>query len=119
MAAYRYLKNEKVTEAYLMENLTMCCKHRIKGKKVLVLCDTTDYNLNSHKNRIKDIQGLGWSGDNTTLGFMHQGLLVHDREQKAKCNGWAGSYFYYRDSPEKHVRSYRSNTSIEGKESFK
>lgn len=83
------------------------------------MCDTTDYNLNSHKNRIKDIQGLGWSGDNTTLGFMHQGLLVHDREQKAKCYGWAGSYFYFRDSPEKHIRSYRANTPIEGKESYK
>lgn len=86
---------------------------------MLVLCDTTDYNLNNHKNRITDMQGLGWSGDNTTIGFMHQGLLVHDREKKSKCYGWAGSYFYYRVSPEKHIRSYRDNTPIEGKESYK
>lgn len=65
------------------------------------------------------MQGLGWSGDNTTIGFMHQGLLVHDREKKSKCYGWAGSYFYYRVSPEKHIRSYRDNTPIEGKESYK
>lgn len=113
------MKNKKVTEPYLLDKLTSYCKQRVKNKKVIVACDTTDYNLNNHKNRISDMQGLGWSGDNTTIGFMHQGLLVYDRDNKSKCYGWAGSYFYKRDSAKKNDRAFRAKTPIEGKESYK
>lgn len=119
MATYRYLKNEKISELYLEQRLVNNCRQSVKGKRILVACDTTDYNLDKHKSRIKHMEGLGWMGDNSKIGFIHQGQLAIDRNNKKSCYGWAGSYFFKRDEPVKNSRSYRYNAPIEQKESYK
>lgn len=111
--------NTKVTEDYLESKFYEKCKTAVKGRRVLVCCDTTDYNLDNHKNRIRNFDGLGWMGDNTKIGFIQQGLLAIDRADKKTCLGWAGNYFFKRDSQIKNPREFRHKTKIEGKESYK
>ncbi len=102
-----------------MDGLLTKCRRAVEGRRIIVACDTTDYNLDGHKNRIKDMEGLGWMGDNTKRGFIHHGLLAIDRDNKCRCYGWAGSYFYKRDHPEKNKRQFRANNKIEDKEPYK
>ena len=119
VGTYRYLKNEKITEQYLQHRLYESCRQKAKDKRVLVACDTTDYNLHNHKNRITDFEGLGWRGDNSTIGVLQQAQLVIDREDKKGCLGWSGNYFFKRDKREKNPRRFRGTTPIEDKESYK
>lgn len=66
---YNFLGNEDVK---LQEVIKMCCISRheaISGKHVLVLGDTTTYNLNKHRRRIQDVENLGVLDDNKSMGF--------------------------------------------------
>ena len=117
--AYRYVNNPKVTEGYLESRVFLKCRERSKNKRVLVLCDTTDYNFDSHKNRIFDKTGLGWMGDNTKIGFIQQGLLAIDRNNKKTVCGWAGNHIFSRKTPLKNPRGHRRHLKISQKESYK
>lgn len=75
---YRFLSNEQVG---LEELIYMNCQVKtelLRGRHVLVLGDTTSYNLNSHKGRIQDVERIGVLEDNKSLGFMSHVHLALD-----------------------------------------
>lgn len=122
MGAYRFLRNKKVTEAALLENLTSKCAANAKGKRVLIFSDTTDFNIQTHKNRITDFTGLGSIGSNHKLGhppgFFLQGLLVAEAKSKFVL-GWANNYLYNRALEKEPYTRANSSVPIEEKESYK
>jgi len=118
MAAYRFLQNSKVTEELLLSQLVKKCHQICADKRLLVLCDTTEFNLYNHKERIKDFRGIGSTSNNDILGFFSQNLLAIERDTLL-CLGWAGIKIFNR--PLKNKPFVRSNGSvpIEKKESYK
>jgi Transposase DNA-binding/Transposase DDE domain len=75
--AYRFLSNEKVEEQALID----ACKERsgylCAGRDLLVLQDTTEINMDDHRNRLKPQSGIGVTGNNKDLGFfLHVGLVL-------------------------------------------
>ena len=77
---YRFLRNERVTEDDIVSNLSANCKSACKGKYVVCIQDTTEINLSSHSNRIKNDDDIGTTNAKNTngLGFMLHPSLVLD-----------------------------------------
>ena len=68
-AAYRFLNNEKVEEHQLIEGLKGRSSYLCAGREVLVIQDTTEVNLENHRNRLKQGTGIGLTGNNNDIGF--------------------------------------------------
>ena len=75
---YRFLNNEKVSELALITELTNRCSGFTKDRHLLVIQDTTSFNLNNHYYRLKKDSGVGCIEDNFTLGFFLHASLVMD-----------------------------------------
>jgi hypothetical protein len=82
MGYYRFWENKKVTEEELKECATRQCAEQCAGmEEVLLLEDTTEMNLERHRERIKDKGGLGVTGNGTDLGFFcHPTLAVAPKD---------------------------------------
>ena len=87
-------------------------------KRVLVLCDTTEFNINNHRGRITDFEGIGATSNNSSLGFFSHNLMVVDRDKKSPL-GWSDIHLFNR--PVDNIAYTRPNSSvpIEEKESYK
>jgi hypothetical protein len=84
MAFYRFLNNEKVSEAELIECAIEQCNAQIPDiEEVLLIQDTTDLNLEKHSGRIVNKNGLGVIGnDNNNLGFLcHPTIVVNPADK--------------------------------------
>jgi hypothetical protein len=67
---YRFFNNQKVSEQVLTECAWQHCAQACKGmEEVLLIQDTTELNLEAHRKRIRDKEGLGETGNGTDLGF--------------------------------------------------
>lgn len=77
-AGYRFLENERTTEATIIQSMAKRCSAAVKGKMVLSIQDTTEINLYNHKNRIKHDGSIGvTNAAKNGLGFMlHPSLIV-------------------------------------------
>jgi hypothetical protein len=77
---YRILQNESVNESSLITPITQDCLTYCKGKNIIVLHDTCEFNLTSHSNRIRKGTGLGKTAKDDILGFLLHGSLSIDFE---------------------------------------
>lgn len=75
---YRLLRNEKVQENVLIDEIVGRCKRSTKNKVVLAIQDTTEINLSNHRNRIKYDESLGPINDIFDgIGFkVHPSLVI-------------------------------------------
>lgn len=118
-AAYRFLSNDKAEEAILIDTAKARSAYLCEGKDVLVLQDTSEFNLNSHRNRLRPNTGIGLTGNNEDLGFfMHSSLVLDGRDETVL--GFSDIQLWHRneDKLDKEERGYRT-LPIEEKESFK
>lgn len=118
-AAYRFLSNEKVEEKILIDTVKERSSYLCEGKDVLVIQDTTEINLDNHRNRIERGSGIGLTGNNKDLGFFLHGSLVLDNNTET-CLGFSDIQLRHRDEDkeDKQQRDYKK-LPIEEKESYK
>lgn len=76
---YRLLRNEKVEESILINEMVQRCNNSCRDKVVLAIQDSSEVNLSSHRNRIKYDESLGRINDNFDgIGFkLHPSLVVN------------------------------------------
>ena len=79
-AAYRFLLNKQVKEQILIKTAKEKSSYLSEGRNVLVLQDTTEINLNSHRNRLHVSKGIGLTGNNHDRGFFFHCSLVLDAD---------------------------------------
>jgi hypothetical protein len=117
--AYRFLSNEKVEEKKLIAAAIEKSSYLCIDKDVLVLQDTSEINLDSHRNRLKPGTGIGLTGNNKDLGFFVHGSLVLDASSETLL-GYSNIQLWHReeDKQDKLERNYKG-LPIEEKESYK
>ena len=116
---YRFLRNDKVSESKLVNELSERCGKLCEGRIVLSIQDTTQINLRQHSKRISKNNGIGDITDSKGIGFfMHPSLVV----DAMTCTpiGLSDIHIWNRpfDMPSKEDRRYES-LPIEDKESYK
>jgi len=80
--AYRFLRNERVSEEELVANMAANCRHAAHRRWVICLQDTTEINVATHRGRlpVQDAD-LGVTGAGQGLGFfVHPTLVVDARD---------------------------------------
>lgn len=117
-AAYRFFANEKVEEAKLISTLKERSRYLCSDKDILVIQDTTEINLDNHRNRLQRGTGIGLTGNNNDLGFFLHSSLVLDAGQETVL-GFSDIQLWHR--PEGMDNSQRDikTLPIEEKESYK
>ena len=114
---YRFWKNEKVSESALSRcAINHCIRESHSVPHILLLEDTTEMNLESHRQRIKDHNGLGVVGNNKDLGFFfHPTLAVNACDNSLL--GVADIHLWHRQ--ENALKKDVRNLPIEKKESYR
>lgn len=118
VAYYRFLDHEQVTVSLLTKALAASCQQHIHGGHVLSISDSSEINLEAHRERLKS-QGRGVVGNNRDLGlFIHPALVVN--ADNGLVLGISALKVWHRaeNAPNKTQRQYRSQP-IETKESYK
>jgi len=118
MGCYRFLANSRVTEDVLHNKLKSKCTLNVDGKRVLALCDTSEFNLNTHRNRIVDFEGLGMVTDNESVGFLLHGILAVDKQTGCPL-GWSNAHVFNRPMDNTPFTRPNRSVPIEKKESYK
>lgn len=118
-AAYRFFSNDKVEESKLISVAKEKSGFLCAGKDVLVVQDSSEINMDNHRNRLKRGKGIGLTGNNEDLGFFLHGSLVLD-EATETLLGYSDIQLWHReqDKEDKEERRYK-NLPIEEKESYK
>lgn len=117
--AYRFLANDKTEEGILINTVKERSSYLCTEKDVLVLQDTSEFNLNNHRNRLQRNTGIGLTGNNKDLGyFMHSSLVLDSKDETVI--GFSDIQLWHReeDKLDKEERDYQ-NLPIEEKESYK
>ncbi|HTA28203.1 MAG TPA: IS4 family transposase [Bacteroidia bacterium] len=78
---YRFINNEKVTEKELIKAHQQQCQSLSSARNLLVIQDTTQIDLSSHQNRLKENSGYGPIGNHGGVGFFLHGCLVIDADR--------------------------------------
>lgn len=123
VATYRFLKNPRISESLLIQQLSDKCAEQVADQEVLALCDTSTFNFSKHKNRITDFTGLGplGFGRHPNLGFFLHPILVVG-EKTGMPLGISDVNIWSRRSAPIRERSKRyelRSVPIEQKESYK
>jgi len=107
-----------VSEDALIEEMAKRCSGLAKDRHLLVIQDTSSFNLNTHYYRLKKDSGLGPIEDNFNLGFFMHASLVMDAFTE-NVLGFSDVQIWNRvyDDPER--RNKTKYIPIEDKESFK
>ncbi len=116
---YRFLDNDRVTEAGLIGEITKRCSSNVMGRHVLCIQDTSNIGLSNHRNRLMENSGVGLVGNKTGLGFIIHSSLVLDAE-KETILGFSDMQLWNRTENKANntTRIYKKQP-IEEKESFK
>lgn len=78
---YRFLQNDRVSEADIISNMSWNCVSSIKGKTLLCIQDSSEINLFNHRNRIKKDDHIGiTNASEAGLGFFIHPSFVLDAE---------------------------------------
>lgn len=125
-AVYRFLRNDKVSEDYLIHTIQQQTKRQSEGKRVLAICDTSSVNTQLNKGRISDYNGLGRIGNNQngieTIGFKLHPILI-ENELDGSFYGFSSISMYCRPLNSwvrpKSRRSEDKNRPIEEKDSYR
>jgi hypothetical protein len=117
-AYYRLFENNKFSEDLIKEKTFIKCNNNSKGRHLLAINDTVDFNLESHKGRVELNNGFGLSS-NTTMGFKLHSSLILDAQSLFPI-GFSSIDIWNRseDTPLKNERHYK-HSKIEDKESNK
>ena len=117
--AYRFFSNENVKEETLIETAIEKSGFLCPDKDVLVLQDTTETNVDNHRNRLKAGEGIGLTGNNKDVGFFLHGSLVLDAPTETLL-GYSNIQLWHRpeEKQDKMERDYKRQP-IEEKESYK
>lgn len=117
--AYRFLANDKAEEGILIKTVKERSSYLCEGRDVLVLQDTSEFNLDNHRNRLQPHTGIGLTGNNNDLGFFMHNSLVLDATDETVL-GFSDIQLWHReqDKLDKEEREYQ-NLPIEEKESYK
>jgi Transposase DNA-binding len=75
---YRFIKNDKVTEAKIIQCMQLRAGELSGGREVLVIQDSSDIDLSKHRNRLSDQESIGPIGDHNGVGFILHSSLVLD-----------------------------------------
>ena len=115
---YRFLNNSKVSELSLINEMTERCSKSAKGRHLIVIQDSSSFNLNNHYYRLKKDSGIGPIEDNFNLGFFMHASLVTDAFTETML-GFSDVQLWHRiyDDPDREKRI--SKLPIEEKESYK
>lgn len=118
-AAYRFLSNPNVEEARLIDVALDKSRYLCTDRDLLVLQDTTEFDLDNNRNRLQKGSGIGLTGNNKNYGFFCHCSLVLDYSSETLI-GYSDIQIWHRpeDHPEKVVRDY-NKLPIEEKESYK
>jgi hypothetical protein len=78
---YRFLENDKITEADIIRNMSHNCRTCVTNKVVLCIQDSSEINLYQHRNRIKKDDHIGITNAvESGLGFFIHPSFVIDAE---------------------------------------
>jgi Transposase DNA-binding len=118
-ATYRFLANAHTEEGILIDTVKERSSYLCTDKNVLVLQDTSEINLDNHRNRLQRNTGIGLTGNNKDLGFFMHTSLVLDAVDETVL-GFSDLQLWHRkeDKLDKDERQY-STLPIEEKESYK
>jgi hypothetical protein len=118
---YRFLQNDRVSEADIVRNMMHNCVEACRNKYVVCIQDTTEINLYSHRGRIKKDDYIGTTTNlrERGLGFYIHPSLVLDATDSTPY-GFAHVKLWSRtgEFQNKSERKYQ-NLPIEEKESYK
>jgi hypothetical protein len=121
---YRFFSSENVREEDLIKCVTGHCVNQSQGlEHLLLLEDTTELNLESHRHRITDKTGLGLTGNNEDLGFFcHPTLAVNPAD--ASLAGIVDLHLWCREEEKQKAKQQGSKKKsprlpIEEKESYR
>ena len=118
-AAYRFYSNDKAEESILINTVKERSGYLCADRDVLVLQDTSEINLDNHRNRLRPHTGIGLTGNNKNLGFFMHSSLVLDANDETVI-GFSDIQLWHReaDKLDKEQREYHKQP-IEEKESNK
>lgn len=116
---YRLFNNESFSEERIEQSIVNRCAELCKGRHVLCIQDTTEFNLSGQRGRIKPESGLGKTSKNDVLGFMlHSSLVVDANKGNALGYSYIKTWERKEDAPDRYQRNYQQ-LPIEKKESYK
>ncbi|MBK9256935.1 MAG: IS4 family transposase [Saprospiraceae bacterium] len=119
VATYRFLDNPRVSEDVLINRMMLQTQAATKGKRVICLGDTTEWNLMKHKRRINlKSSKIGVISDNRTYGFLSHNILGIDRDS-LDPHGWLSVDVFNRDIDNEAFTRDNHSVPIEEKESYK
>ena len=117
---YRFFSNDRVREeALIMLMQNQCLAHCCDLSHLLLIEDTTELNMEKHRNRIVSKEALGLTGNNADLGFFCHPTAVVNPED-ASMIGIIDLHLWHRqeDKQDKKQRNYQ-HLPIEQKESYR
>jgi len=116
---YRLLENDMFSEDAIVASLMSKCSESVLGREVLCINDTTEFNFEGQRSRIKQGSGFGPTGKKEILGFFLHPCLVLDAHHGhplgySYCKIWNREH----DGLDKKGRNYQKQP-IEEKESYR
>jgi hypothetical protein len=78
---YRLFNNENFSESGIVNSIIDRSRDLCKGKHLLCIQDTTEFNFSTHRGRIKAESGLDTTSRDDVLGFMLHSSLVVDADK--------------------------------------
>jgi hypothetical protein len=111
--------NENFSEQAIEQSIVSRCGQLCKGRHVLCIQDTTEFNLSGQRGRVKAQSGLGKTTKEDVLGFMlHSSLVIDAFVGSALGYSYIKAWERKEETPDRHVRNYQQ-LPIEAKESYK
>lgn len=116
---YRLFNNENFSEQAIEQSIVKRCGELCKGRNVLCIQDTTEFNLSGHRGRVKSESGLGKTTKEGVLGFLlHSSFVVDASAGSALGYSFIKTWERKEDTPDRHERKYKQ-LPIAEKESYK
>ena len=116
---YRLFNNDSFSEQAIEQSIVKRCGDLCKGRHLLCIQDTTEFNLSAQRGRIKPESGLGNTNKKGVLGFMlHTSLVVDAVRGSALGYSFIKAWERKESAPDRHERKYKEQP-IEEKESQK
>ena len=114
-AYYRFLRNEKIEEELLIEEMTSRCTKNAAGKVVLAIQDGSEINVSSHRNRIRYDESLGPINDSKGIGFkLHPSFVMNAHTYYPY--GYSAIHLWTRPHQKKVLSEYEHRSSpVSGK----
>lgn len=102
----------------MIAELVNRCSQLVENRDIIVIQDTTSFNLNSHYHRLKKDTGIGTIEDNYNLGFfLHSSLVIDAFSNTVLGVGDAQLWHRRYDNPQRST--ILRKMPIEQKESYK